>query len=435
MKRLRIVVALLAIAMMLGSTAWALNGDDHVKVAPNGKGDLMFFPWFLVGDGGIQSKLTVINTSNDYSVVAKVVYRSFNWSAELLDHLIYLSPNDVWVAELKMVNGKATLVCTDDSMLGSTTEFADKVPVSQALATPAQAGTAWDFDSNTFGYIEVIESAAAPVSVLSKTDGKVAKSAIKEWYDKAGTTPVLFPPVNVLTGYQENSNGLNNTFVRARVFADYLNTAKLSVLNETFLGQDANNTLAELEAAMSNYDVALPYLAKATYDWTFHFFSFPTKMSARNSTAPETYKPNTIPSPYWTLVGEKCEKYTFDIYDLKENSPTTPGVIFSPYRPGDYPEMCYEVNVNFIAYQADTLFTEGWVRYNWANGPAAKAGLTQDESAISYVGTPVFSSAVIFNGSGWAEAESAYSFGQVGVGGAVYDYYPYSEGPEPNVAQ
>ncbi len=440
MKRLRIVVALLAIAMMVGSSAWAFNGTDHVKVAPNGKGDMLIFPWFLVGDNGISSKISVINTSNNYSVVAKVIYRSFNWSQEVLDHLIYLSPNDVWVASIEMVNGKATLVCNDDSMLGNSTEFADKVPVKQPLATPSKGGVAWDNDGNTFGYVEVIESVAIPAidaaaGPITKTDGKIAKSKIKAVYDDPAVLPSnpYYSPKNVLTGYQENSNGVNRTFTRARVFADYGNTAKLNVVNETYLGLLSRNTVAEVEAAIASLDVALPYLAKVEGDWTLHFFNFPTKVSGYNSTAPKTYKPYTE-SPYWTLVAgadaQKCERFGYNIYDLLENSPTNPGSIFSPVIETT-PQMCYEVNPFSIVYTSGSLFAEGWVRYNWANTGAPKTGDTREKkNAITYLGSPVLSSAVIFNSNakawGWAEAESAYSYAPVVVDGVAYPYYPFS---------
>ncbi len=60
-----------------------------------------------------------------------------------------------------------------------------------------------------------------------------------------------YAPINVLTGYQQNTFGTGATLKQANVFADYKNQLKLELSRETQLGFGANNSLAEVEAAMA----------------------------------------------------------------------------------------------------------------------------------------------------------------------------------------
>ncbi|MCX5880715.1 MAG: hypothetical protein NTU74_02585 [Deltaproteobacteria bacterium] len=319
MKKFKVCLAVLMIAMMMGGSAWAFNATDHVKVAPNGKGDLLIFPYFFAYPGGYSTKITVINTSSSQSVVAKVVYRSWNWSAELLDHLIFLSPNDVWTGTLVNVNGVATLQSNDDSILGrmpsgtafaTESDFGNITPVNQPLGAPNCPSE----DTNTEGYIEVIEAASRVES--QATTGyapgqRVAKKHIYDWYynyvNDFNIQNGPYSPVNVLTGYQENSFGQGGaTLKQANVFADYFNFTKLDLSRPTWLGELSNNSLAELEAAMGKGDVSLPYIAKPNGDSSVHIFNFPTKLSTQNSPSCSVYAVNPR-SPYWVLVNSKCE--------------------------------------------------------------------------------------------------------------------------------
>ena len=119
MKKFRFCLVLLAVFAIMGGTGFAFDATDHVKIAPNGEGDLMFFPWYLAASGGWQTQISVINTSACYSTVAKVVIRSHNWSDELLDFLVYLSPNDVWTGYIRYGAQGTYLYSEDDSILVS----------------------------------------------------------------------------------------------------------------------------------------------------------------------------------------------------------------------------------------------------------------------------------------------------------------------------
>jgi hypothetical protein len=422
------------IAMMMGGSAWAFNATDHVKVAPNGKGDMLIFPWYFAYPGGYTTQISVTNTSATQSVVAKVVYRTYNWSYEVLDHLIYLSPNDVWTGTLVNVGGVARLQSNDDSILGRATsvpssdaDFGNITPVDQALVTPFCSD-----DANTMGYIEVVEAAARTESVAATgyaPGTKVAKKHIYDWYTPLATV-AAYPTANVLTGYQTVTFGAGQTLKQAAVFADYHNTFKLTVGARTSLGQNANNSLAEVEAAMGKLNVAMPYIARANGDNSVHIFNFPTKLSSDPvGFTCANYVVNQD-SPYWKLVNSKCESYTRSIYDLLENTPLTPGSPFSPITPGAQLTMCGEVQFNIQEYNPNfPAYTEGWIRYNWGKSAAAKTGLEQSGAPISYTGTPVLPSVLFWTAAraNPAEANAAYDDGTVQERTTLLPYYQYSD--------
>ena len=120
MKRLfSYVVAFAVGAMLLSSSAWAYDAVEHVTVSPGGKGDAGIFPVWIAYEGW-ETKLEIINTSDTYSTVAKVVVRSSENSQELLDFLVYLSPTDVWTGYLRYGVDGPELYSNDDSVLAGT---------------------------------------------------------------------------------------------------------------------------------------------------------------------------------------------------------------------------------------------------------------------------------------------------------------------------
>jgi len=439
MKKFKVCLAVLMVAMMMGGSAWAFNATDHVKVAPNGKGDLLIFPYYFAYPGDYSTKITVINTSSTHSVVAKVVYRTFNWSFEVLDHLIFLSPNDVWTGKLVNVAGVARLQSNDDSILGkmpsgtafaADSDFGNVTPVDQPLIVagcPAE-------DSNTNGYIEVIEAASRLESAATTgyaPGQRVAKRHIYDWYYNYVTDLTIqngpYSPVNVLTGYQENTFGMGATLKQANVFADYFNFSKLDVSRPTWLGQLSNNSLAELEAAMGKHALSIPYIAKSNGDSSVHIFNFPTKLSTKNSASCAVYGINNE-SPYWILLNSKCETYTRNIYDLLENSPTDTSDPFSPPKTPSQLKMCGEVEF-IVQGSSNPMYTEGWIRYIHGKSAATKSGITNSGAPITYTGTPVLTSVLYWSAAraNPSEANAAYTDGDVSVAKINLPYYQYSE--------
>lgn len=383
----RIMVCLVAL-MIATSSAWAWDEGYHVKQAPNKEGDLMIFPMFMAA-GDWETKIIVTNTSDTYSVVAKVIYRSHYWTKELLDHLIYLSPNDVWVGYIRDIGGNPSIYSEDDSILVTESAFATPAnPVRQPFVNEKLCQD----DSRDRGYVEVIETwyhaTASPISKADLHDmyhhstGPVANAENSNVAGYLAGPPVVNSnaidhTINVLTGEMEFRNRNVPAYtasMNATVFADFDNKSYMGVTAISGLDSvDAyNNTLGEVEAALAKNSVAMHYVNNVESGiGTIHMFNFPTKQSYQWNTAASRcdYQPK---GPFWqqyrdanTNALDQCLVYSRAFYDLSEND----GAGSSPiYSGSDIPdeEMCEELQ--WVAIYGSTYFNEGWQRYTFQPG-------------------------------------------------------------------
>jgi len=466
MKRLLGNVALaLAVLMMVSSVAMAYDFSDHVKIAPNRKGDVLIFPVYAAINGGWETKFTVINTARDRSVVAKVIFRSAIFSQELLDFLIYLTPTDVWTGIIRYnaTTGKPEVFSDDDSCLVSPGVFATTAnPFIVPINTPAQPCTN---DIYNIGYVEVFESAhtiagarwmaVGGAALLDLNVAPASKSALyRANLDWPATNGVLaLDNINVLTGIEEFRNASLNqrASLEATVLRDYGATQNsntpLSVVLETFIGEPAaDNSIGEFEAAIAKNDLAMYY---SSQNLTFHFFTFPTKYTRLATTnAPTCTTFGAFRSPYFgPVVGgrRECIEYEAVNYDRSENSSLAGNII----SPATTARMCQEVNwLNTFA------FTEGWARYNFSPANnltqfAVQNTLTPPYINVandgSYTGAPVFGTVMNLNSTndGYSMAAAAHTDGLVRdlaasgaaavvnvpavVGGINYYYYQYQD--------
>ena len=459
MKKFSFALILFAlVSLMMGGGAFAYDQTDHVKMAPNGEGDLLFFPWYLTASGGWQTQVSVVNTSSTFSTVAKVVVRSHNWSDELLDFLVYLSPNDVWTGYVRTGAQGTYIYSDDDSVLVSkpasamqatdvATYFASPTnPVSQplfAVKCPAASKIDNKTDSTDNGYIEVIE--------VDSTDGlgagKLPKSTVFNWYEGYSGSPTSRPMVthNILTGYQEFQNtdtGSYSALTRAQVFADWKNQTFQGTGANTGLVSVANNKIGELEAAMAKSSVAMPYIWQGAAA-TLHFFTFPTKLSYAMKDSGATSPCDTLLTSGVTGLGDyfvragvpsKCITYTSTGYDMKENTVTS-----GPFSGGGTTlKMCQEMEW-FPAYIPGDLFTAGWIRYNWTPNTTSFNNIA-GTVPNSFTGAPVLASTVYIRSASVSQADAAWTRSGVSVGvvggtsttvPTVYPYYQYSDTVNP----
>lgn len=321
----------LTVLVMMSGSVMANDIAYHVKQAPNAKGDVLIFPTYFAAPGGWETKLTVINTSGVFSTISKVIFRSHYYSQELLDFLIYLSPNDVWTGFIRHDGTNVYVYSEDDSVLVNPTTFASKtVPMRQnlfAVRCPTVISTERIAtsvnpmgDSQSMGYVEVIEtwygnvSSAngwypAPVPNTLSTVPPVSKEYLRQLYPASGAAPVanaeagritvpgaavqvnsgaIDHTVNVLTGYVSIQNPLApgmTSMMQATVLADfdnnqYLGVAAVSGIQFVTSTAVARNSLGEVEAALSKDLIALPYVnTPGTGEFSVHLFNFPTKNS------------------------------------------------------------------------------------------------------------------------------------------------------------
>jgi hypothetical protein len=446
MKKLVCCLSVLAMVLTLGGTAMAYNFADHVKIAPNGKGDTLIYPVYAAAaaNGGWETKIWVTNTALDRSVVAKVVFRSMKNTDELRDFLIYLSPTDVWNCLIRVgVSGNVEVYSTDDSSLASAGVWASATtPLQIDLADPACSD-----DTNVIGYVEIFMSAHSSAGGQGSVDGTlvslnappVSKAAILEAYGNAGPADVdmVTDGINVLAGHAEFRNLPNghNSVYSATALRDYdatlNNGTPLNAVNGTFFGEDgAWNSVGEVEAALNKNNISMPYSSQTG---TVHFLTFPTKITGNTQNNCGVGRTSNSPFFQRYLTGQAnthlCVPFTGTDYDLQERSKHI-STIFSPAPTGDY--LCGEVNyVNGFGY------AEGWSNYSFAPGattfPTREAieNATADDG--SYAGVPVIGTIINLGADGLYGMNAAYTDGMVQTTAAgtpasqIYYYYQYQD--------
>lgn len=408
MKKIRnCTVVIMALFLALSGAAWGFDANEHVKVAPDGKGDVLIFPFYAAFDT-YETEISVVNTSTTLSTVAKVVVRSMRDTQELLDFLIYLSPCDVWKGTLRAgSDGLAEIVSADDSFLTSSTPtFASAAaPFAQNLAA-AICG-----DTNQVGYVEVFGVASwnAGARPLAKT------TVYAQYWNRAPVVVNNVPanmPENVLTGHMEFRNTAigQSSAIQATVLRDYDNLGGLTIGRDTrFSDTTTRNSIIEVEAALSKNSLAMEY---SNQTLAFHVITFPTKLTRRTSS---TCALTGYDSLYFTDVAPIANgavTYAVDDYDLSENTQAVASPIFSPAPATPTSSLPGEVNI-----RAGFAFTEGWSHYVFPNGATngtttgrARDGLTD----IAFTGIPAIATVLQFdNANGFYMHQGAATPGVV----------------------
>ena len=433
--------AIILMVLMVAGTAWALDDIDHVIQAPNFKGDVLIFPHFVAVADGWETKLTIINTAEDRSVVAKLIVRSAGYSIELRDFLIYLSPADVWTGKIYFdATDGPSIMSTDDSALAAAGQFASP-------QNPLQINLEKFCDVNDIGYVTVIEAwsssdPAYPCSLgpedLGSSTAPVEKQCIFEAYnnDFASTNEGTR---NVLYGtYQLSLNGVFVGGDNANHLADYDNLAELLPQNVTLLGEGALNNRCEIEAALNKNFLAMPYVDDAA-NVAVHWVTYPTKLSDVDVVTCE-YPLLPTRGVRGEYVGWENPPQTIDLWsdvyglkfwDLSETTPQSVDPIFSPTPPSEVKEFPFEVNFLFSS-AVSGLYEEGWIRYQLQDVS------TLDETncfpfvgsadVINYTGAPVIGLFWQFGPNGLSIAQAASTNGVVRYNGAPMDFYQYANG-------
>ncbi len=395
MKRLTKGILVIMCLALLSVPAAAFDMGDHVYQAPNGIGDVLIYPVYFA-DQGVETKFGVINTSSKVCVVAKVIVRSYRYSQELLDFLIYLSPNDEFVCTLKYDGGKYVMETSDDSLCDITGE----VPTVYELTPPD-----CEDDSVAEGYIEVIEAwSTVNAEILcpdSATDpGTVDKSWIFETYAGIGSVG-RFDTADVLSGFAELTfAGFDYLVYQPTVLAEYDNLEKMAIFGlETRLGTNARNNLCEVEAALSKNNLVIPYYDSAA-GATFPIITFPTKLSNCDGESDSPYFDPDDPT------------YVMHKYDLEEHEKTS-HCTHSPCDVTTY-SLPYEVNLLLV----DSYYEEGWGRLTF-NKTGNTSCRTEGDSYLCYTGAPAIGLIAEFTAEGLALLPPAYDFGTVAVNDAT----------------
>lgn len=157
-------VLALSIAAMIGGVAHAgvsfpgvatATTATTLSVSPDGVGHILLVPYFSTNNGNA-TLLSLVNTDLTNGKAVKVRFRSAANSDDIFDFQVYMSPGDVWTANVSQgADGKSKLETSDKSCTlpfsVNQSFITDRLPA----AATAEAKAAWTRE----GYVEIFNMA------------------------------------------------------------------------------------------------------------------------------------------------------------------------------------------------------------------------------------------------------------------------------------
>lgn len=283
-------------------------------------------------------------------------------------------------------------------------------------------------DNNEMGYVEVIEG-------WNFTVGATVPVSKPDLYAAWLTESAGIGTLNSLAMHYEINLGPFQSAERATVLRDYDVTEDLTLGAETFLGSSpgstSRNSICEVEAVLSKYEIAMPYYAGLLEKAAIHFLTFPTKYTSVSNDCII----NTVKSPYFLQNANTstwCIDYGLYFWDLQENSVNPPGS-YSPVPPSRTYTFCNELNMVNVRDIQDLDFDEGWIEYNFVDTTSC-APYSSLIDRVRFTGSPVIPTTLLINLKagefGMSLLNGAYTNGVVDYNTVAQPFYHY--GPYPN---
>jgi len=355
------VVAAVAAALVAGSAS-------AVTVNPEGVGDFLVAPAFFIG-GGLTTDVKIINTHPTLSTVAKLVFRDKVTSAEYLDFLVYLSPNDVWNGKISCVTANAQGACIESKV--ESTDESSLLPDAEAFATAATPfvvvnnGTNGRVAFSNEGYIDIEMGPTFNIAPNQSPKAGVSKASIRAAYLKRiadGLTTVAADetPNNLTGSVKVTIPTFGTASIPMVALADY-DTNTLPQVN-VLSGLDivGNRTsVSDVEEALWKDNLVLPY-SLVTGGWSLATVTFPTKLTYNNRTDGQYAFGSTV-----------C--YTVDMFDNEEQTVRGGVQNISPL-PTNQPSCATEMDFKLFGQSGMvTPYSEGWARMKFS-APATVTG-------------------------------------------------------------
>lgn len=183
-----------------GTLAAAATPANRLAINEDGQGHILFVPYFTT-QGDNASLLNIVNTDTVNGKAVKLRYRGASNSDDLFDITIYLSPGDVWTANVANEGGLSRLITDDKSCtLPSAADIkaaggkfkTDRVRNNAAVETRE-------------GYIEILNMADIPVRSVDPSDA--TKTVANPLFTAIKHVNGVAPCTQAVMDAQENALG------------------------------------------------------------------------------------------------------------------------------------------------------------------------------------------------------------------------------------
>lgn len=176
-------VIALSVAAALGGLAGAAGAQtaSDLVFTPNGVGHIVIVPYFST-QGGNATLINIVNTDEVNGKAVKVRFRGASNSDDIFDFQLFLSPGDVWTANIsRNAAGLSRLATSDRSCTLPATAVLNATPFITARLNQALTGDELANETRE-GYVEIfnmgdIPSSSATNSVYAVTKHNTAGTA------------------------------------------------------------------------------------------------------------------------------------------------------------------------------------------------------------------------------------------------------------------
>ncbi|MCB1886649.1 MAG: hypothetical protein KDH20_03480 [Rhodocyclaceae bacterium] len=164
------------IAVGIAATLGAMSGVASAAMAINsgGLGNITVLPYYSAQNGN-NTLLSITNTDTTNGKVVKVRFRGAEWSDDVFDFQIFLSPGDVWTGAVVASGTVAKLEAAGDNSCTL------PATVGQAAGNNFIASRLWENPATGTmeGYVEVITMANIPPTITTTAAATVLASNVQ----------------------------------------------------------------------------------------------------------------------------------------------------------------------------------------------------------------------------------------------------------------
>ncbi len=410
----KLVLSLFLALMLVGSVYASCN--RHTTQSPDGKGNLLIYPVYFAADG-FQSRVWITNTSDNLSVVYKVVIFSPKYSIEMKDFFVYLSPHDATYFDLKAVGNDVTVETDDDSICNP---YDGTQCGSNFTFTPLVKPNC---DEDAYGYI-----VAFPAAAFNLGTSPVDKKDIVDEYNDyiKGSVTSQNVPYSVF-GKLEMYNNQGDFYAVYDAYSFRIPDASqpIEVGDKTSFATVNYLDVTDFEAVLAKSRIHLANTEPAGN--MIYIVNFPTKETGQCPSDPDHVMGT---GPFFTesanystdQYGNFGISYNYVNYDMKEYTEKGPTCTQSP---------CGETHVPVFPYEVNFVFDEGFASmgYNYIVFPQTGGTNNFTDKAgdnVSFDGAPALPLTFIIHSNGsYGFVRPAFTHGDVTCdNGTVMMTYP-----------
>lgn len=165
------------LASSIAAAVFGLGATGVAQAAVNGLegGHVLFVPYYSAQEAN-NTLLSLVNTDTANGKAVKVRFRGAANSDDVFDFQVFLSPGDVWTANIsKGANGAAQLTTTDSSCTKPTASVLNATPFLTNRLDQALTGDAL-MNGTREGYVEILNMADIPKANQTAGGAGVATS-------------------------------------------------------------------------------------------------------------------------------------------------------------------------------------------------------------------------------------------------------------------